>query len=352
MTYRPKFDLDDSAPATADSGIFGVNCPPDEANIVLIPVPWEATVSYGTGTAQGPDAMLAASRQVDLFDISFGDVYRAGIVMQPLDETLVGWNSLGRERAVHSFESDSEEEVAESRGKVNELSDLVNSKVYEGAKALLAEKRLVGVIGGDHSCPLGLIKALGEVHPHGFGILHFDAHFDLRHAYEGFTYSHASIMYNAIREVPQVLKLTQIGIRDFCSEEMRFAEDLKHRSSVFYGRDLFRRKARGERFADITKEIIDGLPNHVYISFDIDGLDASYCPSTGTPVAGGIGFDEAVYILEEVVTSGRTIVGFDLCEVAPGKDGDEWDANVGARILYKLCGAMAQSQRLLEHART
>lgn len=347
MTYRPHLNVSDSDAPSDDSGIFGVDCPPEDANIVIIPVPWEATVSYGDGTALGPPSILAASHQVDLFDISFGDVYQAGIYMPKDDGIIRGWNAVARQAAVQSFEASEDAKVAEGRAVVNDLSDRVNEKVYKAAKSALDENRFPCVLGGDHSSPLGLMKALGEKYIAGFGVLHFDAHFDLRDAYEGFTYSHASIMYNAVKEIPALRQLTQIGIRDFCTQEMQFAEKLEERSAVFYGRDLFRRKARGERFAEITKEIIEGLPSHVYVSFDIDGLDPSYCPSTGTPVAGGLVFDEAVYILEELVASGRTIIGFDLCEVAPAPDGDEWDANVGARILYKLCGALAQSQRLL-----
>ena len=89
--------------------------------------------------------------------------------------------------------------------------------------------------------------------------------------------------------------------------------------------------------------IIESLPNWVYVSFDIDGLDPLLCPSTGTPVPGGLSFNEAAILLKRVVDSGVTIVGFDLNEVAPGPDGDEWDANVGARMLYKLCSWMLKS---------
>ena len=118
------------------------------------------------------------------------------------------------------------------------------------------------------------------------------------------------------------------------------------RGSCFYGRDIFRMKAEGRSFKSIADEIIATLPANVYVSFDIDGLDPSYCPSTGTPVPGGLSFDEAVYILEALAVSGRKVVGFDLTEVAPGADGSEWDANVGARLLYKLCGCLLKSRRL------
>ena len=105
-------------------------------------------------------------------------------------------------------------------------------------------------------------------------------------------------------------------------------------------------KAEGNTFKSIAASIVATLPENVYVSFDIDGLDPSYCPSTGTPVPGGLSFDEAVFILEELAQSGRRVVGFDLTEVAPGPDGSEWDANVGARLLYKLCGCLLRSQKL------
>ena len=234
--------------------------------------------------------------------------------------------------------------------KVNAFGQGVNEHVARLAQEHLQHGRLVGVVGGDHSCPLGLIKALGEHHADGFGILHVDAHYDLRRAYEGFTYSHASIMYNVMETVPAVRSLVQIGIRDYSAEEHAYAKRLAHRGAQFPASGLFRMKAEGGSWASITRAIIAELPQKVYISFDIDGLDPALCPSTGTPVPGGLSYEEAVFLLEQLAASGRTIIGFDLCEVAPGADGDEWDANVGARMLYKLCGATLFSNRKIGRA--
>jgi agmatinase len=149
-----------------------------------------------------------------------------------------------------------------------------------------------------------------------------------------------------MKEYPAVTKLTQVGIRDYSRDERNIMTGLGTRGACFYGRDIFRMKAEGETFKSVATEIISTLPDNVYVSFDIDGLDPSYCPSTGTPVPGGLSFDEAVYILEELAKSGRRVVGFDLTEVAPDPNGGEWDANVGARILYKLCGCLLRSQKL------
>ena len=98
------------------------------------------------------------------------------------------------------------------------------------------------------------------------------------------------------------------------------------------------------------RDIIADLPQVVYISFDIDGLDPLLCPHTGTPVPGGLAFEDAMYLIEQVALSGRTIAGFDVCEVAPAPDGNEWDANVGARVVYRLACATAASQKWLTPA--
>ena len=166
------------------------------------------------------------------------------------------------------------------------------------------------------------------------GILHLDAHADLRNAYEGFTWSHASIMYNAMENIPEIARITQVGIRDFCEQEHEFMRALGTRARVFLDRDLAARRFAGEAWSKTAGAIVDSLPRKVWITFDIDGLDPTLCPSTGTPVPGGLSFAEAVHVIGLVARSGREIIGFDLNEVSPGKG--EWDANVGMRLLYKL----------------
>jgi agmatinase len=209
----------------------------------------------------------------------------------------------------------------------------------------MKQGKLVGLVGGDHSIPLGFLRALCEKYDR-FGILQIDAHADLRKAYEGFAYSHASIMYNALK-VPAVNRLVQVGIRDICEEEEKVMQRAMGRVVTFYDDDIKSQQYEGKTWTSICDEIINTLPDLVYISFDIDGLDPKLCPSTGTPVAGGLEFDQAKYLITKLVHSGRKIIGFDLCEVAPGPT--EWDANVGARMLYHLCNRMAVSQGRVPH---
>ena len=340
-------ELEQGLPPAAGAGFLGVSIDPEDAKLVMIPVHWEATTSYGAGTSDGPDVMIPASHQLDMEDAAFGKAFRAGITLLPEDTTIRSLNEKAKEAAQQVIKACEERMDAPDELRfVNECSAKVNDSVYAMAKTWLAKGKFVAVLGGDHSSPQGLIKALAETVPGGFGVLHFDAHHDLRDAYEGFKYSHASIFYNVMSSYPNVSKLTQIGIRDYSRDERAYMESLGSRGRCFYGRDLFKMKAEGRTFKSIAEEIIGTLPQNVYVSFDIDGLDPSYCPSTGTPVPGGLTFDEAVYILETLAASGRKVVGFDLTEVAPGPDGDEWDANVGARMLYKLCGCLLRSQKL------
>ncbi len=138
----------------------------------------------------------------------------------------------------------------------------------------------------------------------------------------------------------------QVAIRDFCEEEQDVIKQSNGRVTTFFDEDLKDWRYRGETWDSLCTSIIKELPKNVYISFDIDGLDPKLCPSTGTPVAGGLEFQEAVYLIKKVAQAGKKIIGFDLSEVAPGST--DWDANVGARLLYNLCNWMAVSQGKLK----
>jgi agmatinase len=144
-------------------------------------------------------------------------------------------------------------------------------------------------------------------------------------------------MANVLSRVEGVHRIVQVGIRDLSEEEMHSART-DPRVVMHLDADWRARMASGEWLVSLIDEAVAALPDEVYVSFDIDGLDPSLCPNTGTPVPGGLTFQECCLILRQIVDSGRRIRGFDLCEVAPGPPGDEWDGNVGARILYKLCG--------------
>lgn len=340
--------FDPNAAAAPGSGVFGL--PHDEASarVVLLPVPFDATTSYGKGAARAPAAILEASRQVDLFDLETGRPYEVGIHMLPEREEIVAANREANELSAKVIEVagdiGDDPKLASALRRVNEISGRVNDLVYEEAKRLLDAGKIVGLVGGDHAVPFGCIRAHAERFP-GLGVLHFDAHADLRPAYEGFEWSHASIMRNVVDRIPQVGKLVQVGIRDLSEEEYETIGHSARRIVAHADVDLKRARHKGESWETIVRRVAADLPHLVYVSFDIDGLDPALCPNTGTPVPGGLSFDEASAVLEEVVRSGRKIVGFDLNEVAPGED-DDWDANVGARLLYKLIGWTLVSQSL------
>jgi agmatinase len=333
--------------AASGEGVYGLPFTPEEARVILVPVPFEATTSYGGGTAGGPAAILAASRQVDLFDHETGNPYEAKIAMLPERAAVYEWNDAGT-LAARQFREQRDlggppQVLAESQALVNALCVRLNEALQAQVHTLLQSGKIVGTVGGDHGAVFGAIAAHAARFP-GLGILHFDAHADLRHEYEGFHWSHASIMNNVVRRCAGVSRLVQVGIRDYCAEERDLVRDSGGRIRSYYDADLAAERFGGATWAQQCGRVVADLPHDVYVSFDIDGLDPALCPHTGTPVPGGQSFHEASYLLGEVVRSGRRIVGFDLVEVAPDPGGGEWDANVGARMLYKLIGWTLRSQ--------
>ena len=322
------------------ANIFGLpfNC--EEADIVIVPVPWEVTVSYHSGTAKGPQAILGASPQIDYYHPDFPGLWKKGIAMDAISTHWQRESTRLRKLAtdyIQALENGANPKEDPNLLGIQQEIDLAGKQLNEWVKnqtsAWLDIGKIVGLLGGDHSTPLGFMDALAAKY-NSFGILQIDAHMDLRKAYEGFTYSHASIMYNALK-FKQLQNLVQVGIRDYCEAEVRIAES-DERIQVFTGKNIQDSLMEGGRWESICMEIIEKLPENVYISFDIDGLNPALCPSTGTPVPGGLQFEQALYLIEKVAKSGRKIIGFDLVEVAPGPN--EWDETIGARLLWQLCG--------------
>ncbi|HEX9290888.1 MAG TPA: agmatinase family protein [Anaeromyxobacteraceae bacterium] len=334
--------FDPSAAALPGSGVFGLPHSEREAGVVLVPVPFEATTSYGGGAARGPEAILAASRQVDLFDVETGRPYEAGIHMLPIPERIAALDAEARAAAAPVIEAGGVEnggpELAAAAARVDAASAEVDAWVEHEVARLLAAGKRVGVVGGDHAVAFGSIAAHARAFP-GMGLLHLDAHADLRRAFEGFEHSHASILLNAMERVPGVSRLVQVGIRDISDEEMAYVEASRGRIVTHHDALLASARFEGETWAAQVRRIVEPLPRDVYLTFDVDGLDPTLCPHTGTPVPGGLSFQEACALVAGVVRSGRRIVGLDLVEVAPGPEGD-WDGNVGARLLYKMIGWM------------
>lgn len=341
-------NFDPSQPGLADASVFGLPFTAEESEIIVVPVPWEVTVSYGSGASEGPAAVLDASFQVDLNHQEFPDLWKLGIYM---DQAPEHWSensekykglvqpiieALENGEAVETFPA-----LQADLDKINRACTKMNEEVKDRVLHWMNQGKLVALLGGDHSTPLGYYQALATKYE-SYGILHLDAHMDLRIAYEGFTYSHASIMYNTL-QIPQVSKIVQVGIRDFCEQEVEVA--LKDRVVVHTDMDLKQETFEGKTWQQQCDVIIDALPEKVAISFDIDGMFPWYCPNTGTPVPGGFSFEQATYLLSRLAATNKQIIGFDLVEVAPGEN-DDWDGNVGARMLFHMCGVLAKSNGL------
>lgn len=341
-------DFDPDAAALGDSGAYGLPHTVEDARVVLVPVAWDATTSYRRGTARGPAAILQASRQVDLHDSEYGDFYEQGVHMLEPNPQFAQWNLEAGAAAAPIIACggrvEDRPDLQTSLKQVNDWSDKVNRLVDSEVGKWIDAGKLVGTVGGDHSVSFGAIAAHCKRYDN-VSILHIDAHADLRDAYEGFTHSHASIFHNVMTRL-DVRKLVQVGVRDFGSAELRFMNEYADRVMCFFDSDLAQRRMVGEPWSVECQRIIESLTDRVYISFDIDGLDPVLCPNTGTPVPGGLSFHQMQFLLSTLVRSGRKIIGFDLTEVAPSSedDGNEWDGNVGARVLWKLIGATLRSQ--------
>jgi agmatinase len=348
MSRAEKIEVfDPNSPGDSAGTLFGLPFGTSEAEVVVVPVPWDVTVSYKDGASRGPDAILAASVQVDLHDPSVPDAWKIGLAMDEISADVRSTAARLREDAKKYIEAvttgaDPVSLAASDgiRDAVNDGSAWLNDWVETRCRHWLDEGKLIALLGGDHSTPYGFLKAL-SAQGESFGVLQIDAHADLREAYEGFAHSHASIMRNVL-SLTGVTHLVQVGIRDYCQEEADIIAT-NARVTTFFDRDLKHAQFNGGTWAQQVNSIIERLPPRVYISFDVDGLDPKLCPHTGTPVAGGLEYEQAMYLIERVARSGRVIIGCDLNEVAPGPDGHEWDANVGARVLYRMCNLMAAS---------
>lgn len=325
----------DNAMAT-NQGVFGLPFGFDESEIILYPVPWEVTVSYRTGTAAGPMHLYEASPQIELLDPYMGEPWKKGLFWFDAHITeILRLNNNVRPIAMQYLTAIQQgaEVSADIVEHINHTCAEVKEMIKNVASSLLQDGRKMAIVGGDHSTPLGLIEALADQHG-AFGILQIDAHPDLREAYEGFTYSHASIMHNAL-QYHEGITLTQVGIRDYSPAEWQRMQD-DERIHPFCQKDWTMKQLEGTSWKEWVQQIVGTLPEKVYISFDVDGLDPALCPATGTPVPDGLQFDQIAYLLQAIQDSGKQVIGFDLCETGNA----EWDGIVSSRLLYKLCGLL------------
>jgi agmatinase len=271
---------------------------PESARFHVLPVPYEKTVSYGNGTAKGPAAIIEASSQLERWD-GKSDPGKEGIYTWPAIDC-----------------SGPAEEV------IQEIS--------LGVQKILKLKKLPVVLGGEHTVTWGVIKGYLDAGVKDFGVVQIDAHADLRDAYEGDKYSHASVMR---RIVEAKIPLVQLGIRAFCEEERDARK--KHKVLAFDGEDLVPGNVGKIRLPK-------NFPSKVFFTLDVDGIDPSVLPATGTPVPGGLNWYQTLSLFESVAKQ-RRIIGFDVMEYAPIEGFHAYDFTA-ALLTYKLMGIVQRAR--------
>lgn len=338
LNYNP------SEVGITSNNIFGLPFEPGESKLVFIPVPWDVTTSSRAGTSDAPELLFRHSFQIDLYDPFLGDIWKQGMAMEAFDDKRHADNKVLREQAgryiafLESGGNVSEQaEMMDILESVNKACDELCDKTEQKCLNYLNNGQIPFIVGGDHSVPLGLMRALGKIHEN-YGILQIDAHADLRKQYQGFRHSHASVMHNAL-DIKSINSITQVGVREWCEEEALFIDEHSRRIHFFSDSELHQKLYTGTHWHSICEEIADTLPEKVYISFDIDGLSPALCPNTGTPVPGGLTYNQAIYLLETLVRKGKTIIGADLVETG----GADMDAITGCRLLYKTAGLLLKS---------
>ncbi|MHC5032220.1 MAG: agmatinase [Planctomycetota bacterium] len=275
-------------------------CAPEEARVVLVPVPYEKTTTYNRGTAAGPAALLEASLQVELYDEETGtEPLQKGLAL--LDPVLT-----------------------------HAMPDALAGQLQEIVAPWLQAGKVVGCLGGEHSLSLGPIRAAADRYP-GLGVLQIDAHPDLRDEYEGTRYGHGCVMRRVL-DSSAVARLVQVGLRAVSEED---AEVLRTEPRIrpFYAHAL----AGPDR--GWIDEVVAACPEKVYLSFDLDGLDPSVIPGTGTPEPGGLGWWEALALVKAVIEA-REVVAFDIVELlpTPASTVSEFAA---AKLLFKILAYLA-----------
>jgi agmatinase len=269
------------------------------ARVVITPVPFDGTTCYRPGTREGPQAIIAASRNLELYD--------AELRRSPY---TVGIHTL---RPVEIINGDAEAMV---------------NRTEQVAGHLLDAGKFVVTLGGDHLTSIGVIRAFARRHA-GMSVLQLDAHADLRDDYEGVRYSAATIMRRTLEVCPRT---AQVGIRSLSEPEARLVEE--RRLPLWLASDIHAQTLRGRR--DWIDEVVGALSDEVYVTFDIDVFDPSLVPGTGTPEPGGLGWYDAIELLTEVARRKR-IIGCDVVELSPLLE-DHVSPVVAAKLVYKLIG--------------
>lgn len=320
---------------------FEVETSFESADLILIPAPWSATVSYGKGTEKGPEIIRKASHYLDFFKLSLKCSYNEKIHFEENDPIIESLNS----QVLNWHKESAGEKSPIFYKNINHAGQSLLDWIYEKSAKADSQDKIPALIGGEHSVSEGILSFIGDKYKGDYGILHLDAHADLRAAYQGFKHSHASVMYNVLNLKQAPKKLIQVGVRDFCEEEYKLIKQEKG-IRCYFDEEIFTRICKGENWAFICKEIISQLPQRVYVSLDVDALSWSYAPGTGTPVPGGLSFNQVLYLLEEIKRQKKKLISFDVVETSAGGEGlifSNWNGNVSARLIYYLSGLALHS---------
>ena len=327
--------------------LFGRSTSRVDAKVIVLPLPWGVTASFGGGTEQAPLAVLNASSQIDYALTEVEKAQKLGIHMLPISEDWKKKHIYLRpqvESYIHALEREEKHTSYPSLlEKINKAGEDFLTWTEKQVEEILSQGKIPALLGGEHSVTEASSSTIFAHYPKA-ALLQIDAHMDLRPSYLGLRYSHASVMYNLL-ESGYLSKLVQVGVREFSPEEQKRAETDK-RIHTFYAFNLQRLRFLGYSWHKQVEQILSSLPEEVYVSLDIDGLDPPYCPQTGTPAGGGLSFAEVVYLLQQLAFSGRRILGFDLVEVVPSPTG--LDQNLAAQLLYRLCIYAGLSQNYLK----
>ncbi|MBI3050909.1 agmatinase [Candidatus Woesearchaeota archaeon] len=266
------------------------------SKVVILPVPYDASTTYRSGAREGPYAIIAASRNMELYDAESGRNF-SGVGICTLDELDI---LVDPEKMCH--------------------------RVYEAVSALVSDGKFVVLLGGEHSLSFGSARAHAEQHP-GLSVLHIDAHGDLRDENGGSRFDHGCVA----RRISEICPIVQVGIRSLGQEEAEFIRKSGH--TVIYAADM----QVGHNWMD---EAIDALSDTVFVTFDIDAMDPSLFPATGTPEPGGMHWYQALAFLKRL-SERRKVVGFDLVELSPQAGNVSADYSA-AKLAYKMIGMFAR----------
>ena len=324
------------------SFIFGCSTEYSSSKLILLSVPWSVTQSFRGGAEKGPEIIQRASSQMDFFSLQEKDARKQGIYLlsPPPFLTKLNWEMRQKALPIIALEEEAPGDFPLSLiEEINQACSQMTQWVYKESQRAYKAGKKIGLIGGDHSVSEGVLNYLGSVYQGDFGILHIDAHADLRKSYQGFQHSHASVMHNVINQSCPPSALVQVGVRDFSEAEYRLIKSQKN-IKTFFDANMKKALFEGQTWSFLVDSILSFLPEKVYVSLDVDGLSPHIFPHTGTPVPGGLSFAEVVYLLNQL-SHKHKVIGFDLVEVAypqaTGEKENALEAITSAHLLYKLC---------------